>query len=374
MPKFKKSGFTLIELLVVIAIIGVLSTMAIIALGNARTKARDSRRLADIKQISTALELYYSDNNTYPTLITPGNSLQAPNGGTIYMNTIPSNPTPRNDGNCSNIDYNYSYITTSNTYNISTCLGSGSSNINAGVVSASPQGTFSCGQNITDRDGYVYTTVQIGPQCWMKQNLRTKTKPNGVAMTNSISDNILINSERSCPAVSGSTIPGTEDDCAAYGALYTWAAVMNGTIIPGTQGICPDGWHVPTDAEFGVLEQYVADPGQSCDVSRNGVWACDKGGDKLQTATQCRQRTPCGSSGFDAQLAGTRGPDGSTFSGRGYLGWWGGQYGGSYMYTSSLSGVTYGAPFYRAVHSEYTLILKVMAAAVHGLSLRCIKN
>ena len=62
-----KKGFTLIELLVVIAIIGLLSTLAVVALGSAREKARDSKRLSDVKQVQTALELFYTDNNAYPT-------------------------------------------------------------------------------------------------------------------------------------------------------------------------------------------------------------------------------------------------------------------------------------------------------------------
>mgnify|MGYP001576183638 CR=1 FL=1 len=65
-----KRGFTLIELLVVIAIIGLLSTLAVVALGSAREKARDSQRLSDLKQVQTALELYYTDNNQYPTAAT----------------------------------------------------------------------------------------------------------------------------------------------------------------------------------------------------------------------------------------------------------------------------------------------------------------
>jgi prepilin-type N-terminal cleavage/methylation domain-containing protein len=62
----KRNAFTLIELLVVIAIIGLLSTIAVISLTTARAKAIDAKRLADIKQLITAMTLYYNDNNTLP--------------------------------------------------------------------------------------------------------------------------------------------------------------------------------------------------------------------------------------------------------------------------------------------------------------------
>jgi prepilin-type N-terminal cleavage/methylation domain-containing protein len=61
-----KKGFTLIELLVVIAIISPLSSVILASLNTARAKGRDAKRLADFKQLQSALELYYDDNNSYP--------------------------------------------------------------------------------------------------------------------------------------------------------------------------------------------------------------------------------------------------------------------------------------------------------------------
>lgn len=104
----KKKGFTLIELLVVIAIIGLLATLAVVALNSARSKARDSRRVSDLKNISTALELYYNDQSSYPVVATgttlgvsgSTNTLSSDNGfegtasGITYMNNVPSNPSP----------------------------------------------------------------------------------------------------------------------------------------------------------------------------------------------------------------------------------------------------------------------------------------
>ncbi|MFN3301932.1 MAG: type II secretion system protein [Patescibacteria group bacterium] len=63
----RKKGFTLIELLVVIAIIGILAAIGITALSSARAKARDAKRIADLKNIQAALELYFNDKGNYPT-------------------------------------------------------------------------------------------------------------------------------------------------------------------------------------------------------------------------------------------------------------------------------------------------------------------
>lgn len=91
----KEKGFTLIELLVVIAIIGLLSSVVLASLNSARIKARDARRLSDLKSIETALELYYADNNTYPT--TSGGVTVTSALGTLlaptYMSTVPKDPS-----------------------------------------------------------------------------------------------------------------------------------------------------------------------------------------------------------------------------------------------------------------------------------------
>ena len=74
MQSDNKKGFTLIELLVVMAIISLLSSVVSASLSNARSKARDAVRLSDIRQISSALELYYSDNGSYPNVVWPHNT------------------------------------------------------------------------------------------------------------------------------------------------------------------------------------------------------------------------------------------------------------------------------------------------------------
>ncbi len=93
-----KKAFTLIELLVVIAIIGLLATLSVLALNNARAKSRDAKRVADIKQIQTALELYFNDKQSYPDtgLVVPGESISSTSttGTSTYMQVIPSSPTP----------------------------------------------------------------------------------------------------------------------------------------------------------------------------------------------------------------------------------------------------------------------------------------
>jgi prepilin-type N-terminal cleavage/methylation domain-containing protein len=134
----QKKAFTLIELLVVIAIIGILGSLAAISLQSARSRARDAKRVSDIKQIQIALELYYNNYNEYPASI--ANSISY--GDTIYMLIVPTAPTPA-DGDCNAINNAYIYATSNSSYTISFCLGSDTGGLLAYTNKAIPGGIIS---------------------------------------------------------------------------------------------------------------------------------------------------------------------------------------------------------------------------------------
>lgn len=153
--KRTRSGFTLIELLVVIAIIGLLSTLAVVALNSARQRSRDAKRVSDIRQIQLALELGFSETSNYPvaaTAITLGDathkvlcnvaaastfqtSLVAPGAcGTVFMGLVPSNPTP------GGADYSYTSAAGSGTYSITFTLEGTTGQLGSGVNCANQNG------------------------------------------------------------------------------------------------------------------------------------------------------------------------------------------------------------------------------------------
>ena len=102
-------------------------------------------------------------------------------------------------------------------------------------------------RGMRDIDGNFYKSVIIGDQEWMAENLRVTSNANGNNITRYCYNNNTTN-------------------CELYGGLYTWEIVMNGENSSSSnpsdvQGICPDGWHVPSDAEWTELVNYVVSQG-----------------------------------------------------------------------------------------------------------------
>ncbi len=91
-------------------------------------------------------------------------------------------------------------------------------------------------------EGQVYNTIQIFSQCWMKENLNVGMMIQG---TEEMIDNGII--EKYC-------FNNASDSCMKYGGLYQWNEMMRYTTQQGARGICPPGWHLPTDEEWKVLE------------------------------------------------------------------------------------------------------------------------
>lgn len=120
--------------------------------------------------------------------------------------------------------------------------------------------SFICGDTMLDiRNLKYYQTVQIGEQCWMKENL---DYPTGTSWCYGNNPN----------------------NCDTYGRIYTWESIMNGesssnTVPSGVQGICPEGWHLPSDGELCIVTTHI-DSTVNCNWT--GYTGTD-GGDKMKT-------------------------------------------------------------------------------------------
>ncbi len=153
-------------------------------------------------------------------------------------------------------------------------------------------------QTVTDIDGNVYNTVIIGGQKWMKENLRVTHYRNGVQIPNFISPASWTNNY-----TTGAMCYYNNDSstyASTYGALYNWYAVID------TNKICPEGWHVPTNSEWNILEKYI-DP--TVDTTFFGLTGTDFGGMLKETGTSHWTSPNTGatnSSGFSALPGGYR--------------------------------------------------------------------
>jgi type II secretion system protein G len=146
-------GFTLIELLVVVSLIGILATLVLANLTGGRTRGRDTQRKSDLRQISTALRLYYNDYGGYPASNSSGQIMGCGAAGTtlcdwnaewmagttVYMPTLPKDPLPDQD-------YKYEADSADDSFTLSSCL-----------------------ENESDDKGVTTTDTSWCPSAWMYQ-------------------------------------------------------------------------------------------------------------------------------------------------------------------------------------------------------------
>ena len=209
-------------------------------------------------------------------------------------------------------------------------------------------------KTVTDHEGNLYATVKIGNQCWMRDNLRTKHDANGVP----IPAGGTTTSETS-PYYYDYT--ASNIDLKDRGLLYNWSAAKI---------VCPTGWHLPSDAEWNIMEKFVSGS-DTMNVNFNATdWRGTHagklaGGDKWQSSTNNNapgnmDYAERNASGFSAVPAG--GCNGLLFGGAGVLAYfWASAQGGSFAWGRDLN---YGnASVARGYPNES-----------RGFSARCVKD
>jgi len=97
---------------------------------------------------------------------------------------------------------------------------------------------FECGDSLIYA-GKTYHSVLIGTQCWLKENLDVGTMITGYPSNDGTIEKYCYNNE--------------PDSCTIYGGLYIWNEAMQYVTTEGAKGICPDGWHMPKEAEYQTL-------------------------------------------------------------------------------------------------------------------------
>lgn len=223
---------------------------------------------------------------------------------------------------------------------------------------------------VTDFDGNVYKTVVIGTQVWMAENLRTTHYAYGAPIK-------LVNDEASWKALSGDSKAYCwyNDDSAAnalkYGALYTWAAAMNGaegsSANPSTvRGVCPIGWHMPSKDEWETLTDYLINNGYGYEGSGDDIAksiAATSGWANSEVAgTVGNDQASNNATGFTAVPSGYRGELGQFYQLEEYANFWQ----SDNIYTEIAFFVYMG---YNISTVEYTSYARKL-----GNSVRCVKD
>ena len=195
---------------------------------------------------------------------------------------------------------------------------------------------FICGESKVNYGGKTYNTVLIGDQCWLKENLDIGTMITGYPSNNGVIEKYCYNN-----------VPS---NCETYGGLYLWDEAMQYVTTEGAQGICPTGWHMPKEAEYQALINFVNNDGNALKREDQGI--------DLGQGTN--------TSGFSALLAGAKGYSGGPYQG---LGEWSSFYAGKngscgYACVYSM-GITYNTS---------TITFGEGAMPSWALSVRCIKD
>jgi len=214
-------------------------------------------------------------------------------------------------------------------------------------------GPLECGGVSTvTYDGYTYDVVAIGDQCWFAENLRSEHYANGDAIPGELSNSEWSGTSNGAQAIYNNSPVNLAD----YGRLYNWYAVDD------ARGLCPSGWHVPTDGEFMTLEMELGmSESQANGTSYRGT---DQGTQMKSSSEDDPSWNGTNSSGFSGLAGGYRNiPDGNFYN-EGYTGlFWSASAIGAYAWGRALSGE------YNAGQIERFGNYQQM-----GLSVRCVRD
>ena len=192
---------------------------------------------------------------------------------------------------------------------------------------------------------YDYATVLIGEQCWFAENLRSENYENGDAIPSNLSDSEWDNTSSGAVEVYGEGSSTCYDESpdgdacdeawslSEYGRLYNWYAVDD------ARGLCPSGWHVPTDGEWMTMEMAL---GMSESEANNTGWRGTDQGMQMKSSYGWKDGGDgTNSSGFSGLPGGYSGSNGVFFNAGGYGGWWSSSPNGSYAWNRALMGHIY---------------------------------